>query len=301
MTSPQEPQDGVGLKCLTFSRRLGEDMGEVQIQESSSLDSMTESMGLANNRTRVLLLGSRDERVELREHGATVELADTAISVFYRPRVEREDIAAAGLDHAVASFQFLDISMGDLGRWLQPLIAQGWVRKEISIVSASTASFPDEDWVCFHHPVIPAPERLPLAGSPGTIERRAYLSLAGAPTKQATAPTPAAPAPAPTPTPKPVEEAEVGEAEEAEVEDTEEPEAEAEPEVIAITNDEPLPVISKKEESPLEAELRQTISLLVAGGLDVADVMEHEQFIEVSERANAAGIDVWGMVVKLSD
>jgi hypothetical protein len=294
MSSLQEPQDGVGLKCRTFSRRLGEGMGEVQIQESSSLDSVTESMGLANNRTRVLLLGSRDERVELREHGATVELADTAISIFYRPRVEREDIAAAGLDHAVASFQFLDISMGDLGRWLQPLIAQGWVRKEISIVSASTASFPDEDWVCFHHPVIPAPDRLPLAGSPGTIERRAYLSLAGAATKQATTRTPAAPAPAPTPTPKPVEEAEVEETEE-------EPEAEAEPEVIAITNDEPLPVIARKEESPLEAELRQTISLLVAGGLDVADVMEHEQFIEVSERANAAGIDVWGMVVKLSD
>ena len=298
MTSPQEPQDGVGLKCRTFSRRLGEGMGEVQIQESSSLDSVTESMGLANNRTRIFLLGSRDERVELREHGATVELSDTAISIFYRPRVEREDIAAAGLDHAVASFQFLDISMGDLGRWLQPLIAQGWVRKEISIVSASTASFPDEEWVCFHHPVIPAPERLPLAGSPGTIERRAYLSLAGAATKQTTAPTPTAPAPAPTPTPEPVEEAEVDE--EAEVEEAEE-EPEAEPEVIAITNDEPLPVISKKEESPLEAELRQTISLLVAGGLDVADVMEHEQFIEVSERANAAGIDVWGMVVKLSD
>jgi hypothetical protein len=71
--------------------------------------------------------------------------------------------------------------------------------------------------------------------------------------------------------------------------------------VITLANDEPLPVISKKEESPLEAELRQTISLLVAGGLDISDVMEHEQFLEVSERANAAGIDVWGMVVKLSD
>jgi|GEM_PF-847599 len=300
-------------------------MGEVEIRESSSLDSLTESMGLGDNRTRVLLLGSRDERVELREHGATVELTETAISVFYRPRVDREDIAAAGLDHTIASFQFLDISMGDLGRWLQPLIAQGWVRKEIAIVAASTASFPDENWVCFHHPVIAAPDRLPLAGSPGTIERRAYLSLAGPATKQATAPAPTpktspksaaspSPGPAPTPASESSPAAHTGDAEDSDqADESEDGNADdggvggtieaggIEPAVITLDNDEPLPVISKKEESPLEAELRQTISLLVAGGLDISDVMEHEQFLEVSERANAAGIDVWGMVVKLSD
>ena len=60
-------------------------------------------------------------------------------------------------------------------------------------------------------------------------------------------------------------------------------------------------MVEQKEESPLEAELRQVISLLVAGGQEMGDIMEPPQFIEVSERASAAGVDVWGMFVRLSD
>ena len=58
----------------------------------------------------------------------------------------------------------------------------------------------------------------------------------------------------------------------------------------------PAPGVS--EESPLEEELRQTISLLKAGGLDMTEIMDHEQFSEVSERASAAGIDVWNLLLK---
>jgi hypothetical protein len=72
-------------------------------------------------------------------------------------------------------------------------------------------------------------------------------------------------------------------------------------EPITENQEEELPVIEPKEESPLEAELRQVISLLVAGGQEMGDIMEHPQFIEVSERASAAGVDVWGMFVRLSD
>ena len=76
-------------------------------------------------------------------------------------------------------------------------------------------------------------------------------------------------------------------------------EEQAEP--IPLNEEEIPPVVEQKEESPLEAELRQVISLLVAGGQEMGDIMEHPQFIEVSERASAAGVDVWGMFVRLSD
>ena len=39
----------------------------------------------------------------------------------------------------------------------------------------------------------------------------------------------------------------------------------------------------------------------VAGGQEMGDIMEHPEFVEVSERAAAAGVDVWGMFVRLSE
>ena len=89
-----------------------------------------------------------------------------------------------------------------------------------------------------------------------------------------------------------------------EVEVVQNPE-EVEPEVIVepipLSQDEELPPVVEQAESPLEAEMRQVISLLVAGGQEMGDIMEHPQFIEVSERAAAAGVDVWGMFVRLSE
>ena len=46
-----------------------------------------------------------------------------------------------------------------------------------------------------------------------------------------------------------------------------------------------------------KVEVRQTIEMLRADGLDMTGIMEHAKFLDVSERASAAGIDVWTMVV----
>jgi hypothetical protein len=81
------------------------------------------------------------------------------------------------------------------------------------------------------------------------------------------------------------------------------PETESEPiaEPIPMTEEDLPPVAAPQTESPLESEMRQVISLLVAGGQEMGDIMEHPQFIEVSERAAAAGVDVWGMFVRISE
>ncbi len=138
-------------------------MGEVEVVESGSLDGLTNGWEQYGARTRIMMLGARADRHALRNHGRTVAIEESAVSVFHRPRAEREDIEAVGLDHTLASFQFVDVAMTDLGRWMQPLIGQGWVRGEVQIVPSNGASFEDENWACFHHPAIPLPERIPLS------------------------------------------------------------------------------------------------------------------------------------------
>lgn len=276
-------------------------MGEVEIVESGSLDGLTAGWEEYGPRTRIMMLGARADRHALRNHGRTVAIEDSAVSVFHRPRVERIEIEAIGLDHALASFQFVDVAMADLGRWMQPLIGQGWTRGEVQITPANEASFEDETWACFHHPAIQLPEQIPLSESPATMARKAFVThpgpilddvsdsamenLAASMMGQIT---------------QSVEE-EVAEVEQpVPAEDTVvEPEPVAEP--IPMTEKDIPPVVEAHPESPLESEMRQVISLLVAGGQEMGDIMEHPQFIEVSERAAAAGVDVWGMFVRLSE
>ena len=276
-------------------------MGEVEIVESGSLDGLTAGWEEYGPRTRIMMLGARADRQSLRNHGRTVAIEESAVSVFHRPRVERSEIEAIGLDHALASFQFVDVAMADLGRWMQPLIGQGWTRGEVQITPANEASFEDETWACFHHPAIQLPEQIPLSESPASMARKAFVThpgpilddvsdsamenLAASMMGQIT---------------QSVEE-EVAEVEQnAAVEETVvEPAPVAEP--IPMTEEELPPVVEAQPESPLESEMRQVISLLVAGGQEMGDIMEHPQFIEVSERAAAAGVDVWGMFVSLSE
>ena len=56
-------------------------------------------------------------------------------------------------------------------------------------------------------------------------------------------------------------------------------------------------IAEENTESPLKVEVRQTIEMLRADGLDMTGIMEHPKFLDVSERASVAGIDVWTMVV----
>ena len=278
-------------------------MGEVEIVESGSLDGLTTGWNEYGPRTRIMMLGARADRHALRNHGRTVAIEESAVSVFHRPRSERSDIEAIGLNHALASFQFVDVAMADLGRWMQPLIGQGWTRGDVQIVPASDASFDDETWTCFHHPAIELPDTIPLSESPASMERKAFVThpgpiledasdsvmedLAASMMGQITQSVEEEDVPAEEEQPEPVEEV------------VDEPEPAPEP--IPMMEEDLPPVSEPKPESPLESELRQIISLLVAGGQEMGDIMEHPQFIEVSERAAAAGVDVWGMFVRLSE
>ena len=274
-------------------------MGEVEIVESGSLNSLTTGWENYGDRTRIMLLGARADRHALRNHGRTVAIEETAVSVFYRPREERAEMEACGINHSAASFQFVDVAMADLGRWMQPLIGQGWRRGEVAIVAAEGASFESESWMCFHHPAMSIPSEIPLCESPASISRKAFVTHPG-PILDSVSESDmdAIVASMASEIAAAVDE---NVHEEVDSIDVEQSVIEQVSEPIPQNQEEELPAIEPKEESPLEAELRQVISLLVAGGQEMGDIMEHPQFIEVSERASAAGVDVWGMFVRLSD
>ena len=275
-------------------------MGEVEIVESGSLDGLTTGWEQYGARTRIMMLGARADRHALRNHGRTVAIEETAVSVFYRPREERSEIEALGLDHTRASFQFVDVAMADLGRWMQPLIGQGWTRSEVQIVPSTGTSFEEETWACFHHPAIPLPEKIPLTESPSVMSRKAFVTHPGPILDEVTDSV--------------MENLaasmmnEISQSMDEDVDETPlveeviaEPEPETAPKNIPMMEENLPPVTTPQPESPLESEMRQVISLLVAGGQEMGDIMEHPQFIEVSERAAAAGVDVWGMFVRISE
>ena len=190
--------------------------------------------------------------------------------------------------------------MADLGRWMQPLIGQGWTRSEVQIVPSADASFEDETWACFHHPAIPLPEKIPLSESPASMARKAFVTHPGPILDDVSdSAMQDLVASMVSEIAQPIEE-EV-EVETQPEEEVAEPEPEPPTEPIPMNEEELPPVSEPQPESPLESELRQVISLLVAGGQEMGDIMEHPQFIEVSERAAAAGGDVWGMFVRISE
>ena len=274
-------------------------MGEVEIVESGSLNGLTAGWEEYGPRTRIMMLGARADRHALRNHGRTIAIEESAVSVFHRPRSERSEIEAEGLDHTIASFQFVDVAMADLGRWMQPLIGRGWTRAEVQIIAANGSTFEDETWACFHHPAIQLPDRIPLSESPASMARKAFVTHPGPILDEASdsAMSNLAASMAEEIT-QSVDEEETSEIE-PEEEEVAESEAQAEP--IPLTEEELPPVAEPEPESPLESEMRQVISLLVAGGQEMGDIMEHPEFVEVSERAAAAGVDVWGMFVRLSE
>ena len=277
-------------------------MGEVEVVESGSLDGLTAGWEEYGPRTRIMMLGARADRHALRNHGRTVAIEETAVSVFHRPRTERSEIEAAGLDHSIASFQFVDVAMADLGRWMQPLIGQGWTRAEVQIIAANGAAFEDETWACFHHPAIQLPENIPFSESPASMARKAFVTHPGPILDEASdSVMENLVASMAVEISQSVEEGEAGVSETESEETAEEPEPEVQTEPIPMTEENLPPVVEPTPESPLESEMRQVISLLVAGGQEMGDIMEHPEFVEVSERASAAGVDVWGMFVRLSE
>jgi hypothetical protein len=354
-------------------------MAQVEIIKGVSLSSLAESAPtiMANiwqsghQRTQILILIQRRHRQRFEDHSSLVGLKHPCWAIFYRPRIEADEIEDSGLDPKSASFMFLDVALEDLGKWVGPLVKDEWPKEEVIITPSEDAEeFTPIKWTTFRDPWLDSLEVLPLAFAPHDIEGKAWLtnpSPGGAvPVAQATVdtsgtqdgsdfadklsdlthsfgtasasppettPTPpvatpeqAAPAfvmpsgpisipnlgsspvaeeeppatqPEISPEPEPAEPAATTDLspQPVEVPETTENEVPSEPDAPNV-EEEPTEESEEDEGLEIKEELVGIIQLLRAGGLESEQVMESPAFQEVSERATAAGLDVWNIFVE---
>jgi len=234
------------------------------------------TVGLNDDRTCVLLLMPRSHRPEYESKIDMIAHTETVHSTYLRPREGKEAIRESGMEPDDHSFHLIDIATKDLGVWMQDLIKQGWGRTNMEIVPSN-----DEvvDLLCFAHPSSTNVERLPLPWNPFDAEGRCYNHI-----PDGTIIT--------NMTPEVIESDEVVEEDSSVSSEI----VEVEP-VEAVVETAKVVVAETPASELLEEEVRRTIDLLRADGMDMMQVMEHPKFAEVSERAGAANVDVWTMVV----
>ncbi|MEC8979846.1 MAG: hypothetical protein VX433_07155 [Candidatus Thermoplasmatota archaeon] len=234
------------------------------------------TVGLNDDRTRVLLLMPRSHRPEYESKIDMIAHTETVHSTYLRPREGKEAIRESGMEPDDHSFHLIDIATKDLGVWMQDLIKQGWGRTNMEIVPSN-----DEvvDLLCFAHPSSTNVERLPLPWNPFDAEGRCYNHI-----PDGTIIT--------NMTPEVIESDEIVEEDSSVSSEI----VEVEP-VEAVVETTKVVVAETPASELLEEEVRRTIDLLRADGMDMMQVMEHPKFAEVSERAGAANVDVWTMVV----
>ncbi len=225
-------------------------------------------------RTRLILLMPRSFRPEYELIIEGIENNEDVFSIYLRPRSDREEIEQAGFDSNFHSMHLIDIAMKDLGIWMKPLVSNGWTRSEINTSPTSNCDFPTFTWTCFKHPDASNSSTILLPFDPLDFNGKCFTYPSNGENISTT----------------------IEETIEEEIEET--IEEEIEPVDEENNEDDVVEVIAQENlESPLKIEVRQTIEMLKADGLDMTGIMEHPKFLDVSERASVAGIDVWTMVV----
>ena len=223
-----------------------------------------------NERTRLLLIMPRSFRPEYELITEGLEINDDVFSTYLRPRSNLEEIKEAGFDSFNHSIHLIDIAMKDLGIWMKPLVSNHWNRSEIDVSPTSNCDFSTVTWTCFKHPDASDSSTILLPFDPLDFQGKCFTHLSSKEEINETLDS------------EPTIEDEI-QNEEIENDDVVD-------EIIEV-------VAEENTESPLKVEVRQTIEMLKADGLDMTGIMEHPKFLDVSERASVAGIDVWTMVV----
>ena len=235
------------------------------------------AVGSTDSRTHVLLLMPRSHRPEYESKIEMIPHADTVYSTYLRPREGKDAIRESGMEPDDHSFHLIDIATTDLGVWMQSLIQQGWERCNMEIRPNNDKAM---DIVSFAHPSSTVVSHLPLPWNPFDIEGRCFNHIPDGTTVMEI----------------------VSEEKKSDQVDKETPAIEpqvVETESVEVDEENTGKVVVAETSTSelLEEEVRRTIDLLRADGMDMMQVMEHPKFTEVSERASAANVDVWTMVV----
>jgi len=263
-------------------------------------------------RTNCLILLPRKTRPEIEQHGFFVEHKHPVFAMFYRPRDEASTIRANGFDPLSASYQFLNIAVSDLDLWMNDLVTnQGYEPTRIMIeplpanaISTIRLAFEAFEIDAYAHTSLDYLGKLPLVMPPNSLVSKAFLSI---PDAIITTPV--------------NEEIETNN-EVEKVENIEAPtetitEIKTEPEINIPEVEEIETPPAKTEEKPatprtiieeqvslpgvgVEAEFRTIVQKLMGEGLDHQEIMENEDFQDISDRATAAGVNTWELFLKLA-
>ena len=225
-------------------------------------------------RTRLLLIMPRSFRPEYELIIERIDINEDVLSTYLRPRSNIDEIKDAGFDSLNHSMHLIDIAMKDLGVWMKPLVSKNWKRSEIEVRPTSNCNFSTLSWTCFKHPKASNSSTILLPFDPLDFQGKCFTYLSSQFKINQTFDS------------KPAVEEKI----QNEKNEVEEEQEDVEDKITEV-------IVEENTESPLKVEVRQTIEMLKADGLDMTDIMEHPKFLDVSERASGAGIDVWTMVV----
>tara|TARA_B100002052_G_scaffold296701_1_gene325717 strand:- start:86 stop:904 length:819 start_codon:yes stop_codon:yes gene_type:complete len=229
-----------------------------------------------DGRTRVMLIMPRSHRPEYEQIVESVQNNEPVFSTYLRPRTDLDEIKENGFDASEHSLHLIDIATKDLGIWMKPLVSSGWKRTELETSPTSNADFSEISWMCFRHTAASESPSILLPFDPLDVQGKCYTHPSQSGNDEMLSVT------------EIIDEiAEDSPVEEVIAEEEDDDDEDSVVEIIAEEN----------TESPLKVEVRQTIEMLRADGLDMTGIMEHPKFLDVSERASVAGIDVWTMVV----
>lgn len=265
-------------------------------------------------RINCLVLLPRKSRPEMEQHGFFVEHKHPIFGLFYRPRDEANTLRSRGIDPLSASYQFLNIAVSDLGLWMNDLVANQDYELTSTIieplpsnaVSSIRLAFESFEMKTYAHKSLDYFGSLPLVMPPSSLVSKAFLSIPDiVPIMQSTiepkeesnemiSDVESAPIIENTP---PIEVKE----EEIKIEEEIKSEPVIEEEIKANTA--PRSIVEEQKSLPgigVEAEFRMIVQKLMGEGLDHQQIMENNEFQDISDRATAAGVNTWELFLKLA-
>ena len=263
-------------------------------------------------RMTVLLMMKREARGDIERHGFFVEHIHPVFTIFYRPRNEAPLLKKNGFNHLDASFQFINLAITDLGKWMNKYVGElAFEKYEMEITPIPIGykipmkrQFEVIKTLCFKDSELQKLTQFHLSMPPNSLVGKSFISI---PEKVLDKPIEVQEEQIEKTTKEP--EQSVNITEDKKVEETM-PEILKEITTSVVANAQvPTPqpgipqITPEPEDAPSdtpEGEFRRLVKWMISLGHEPSEIMEMQEFQEVSERAIAAGVNTWELFIKLT-
>ena len=260
-------------------------------------------------RITILLMIKRSARPDVETHGFFVEHIHPVFSLFYRPRNEAPLLKKDGFNHLDASFQFINLAISDLGKWVNKFVGEmGFEKYEMDVCPIPIGykipmkrQFEILKTLCFKDPDLQKIPQFYLSMPPNSLVGKSFLSI---PEKDVNEPEEAKETVIVRPKEKTETPKEEKKVEEKMPDKLKEIATGIVEETQVLTKEPDLPkIVPEPEDAPSdtpEGEFKRLVKWLISLGHEPSEIMEKQEFQDVSERATAAGVNTWELFIKLT-